>query len=84
MVREVSTCLYTMTPDGYSLIDTPPQYPQVSFASPCSGHGFTFASVIGEITELAMPKALCRPWWAQSRIRMHKTLAIGRLRCYNG
>jgi len=26
-----------------------PHYPQVSFTSPCSGHGFKFASVIGEI-----------------------------------
>ena len=26
-----------------------PAHPQVTIASPCSGHGFKFASVIGEI-----------------------------------
>jgi len=26
-----------------------PDYEQVSFASPCSGHGYKFASVIGEV-----------------------------------
>jgi sarcosine oxidase len=26
-----------------------PDHPQVILASPCSGHGFKFASVIGEI-----------------------------------
>ncbi len=31
------------------IIDLHPDYPQVSFASACSGHGFKFASVIGEI-----------------------------------
>jgi len=43
------TCLYTMTPDGDFLIDRLPGAPQVIVASPCSGHGFKFAPVIGEI-----------------------------------
>jgi sarcosine oxidase len=43
------TCLYTMTPDGDFLIDHVPGAPQIIFASPCSGHGFKFAPVIGEI-----------------------------------
>jgi sarcosine oxidase len=43
------TCLYTMMPDGDFLIDRLPGYPQVIVASPCSGHGFKFAPVIGEI-----------------------------------
>ena len=38
-----------MTPDGDFLIDHLPGAPQVIVASPCSGHGFKFASVIGEI-----------------------------------
>jgi sarcosine oxidase len=42
-------CLFTNSPDKHFLIDTHPGYPQVSFASACSGHGFKFASVIGEI-----------------------------------
>jgi sarcosine oxidase len=43
------TCLYTMTPDGDFLIDRLPGHPQIVVASPCSGHGFKFAPVIGEI-----------------------------------
>lgn len=43
------TCLYTMTPDGDFILDRLPGYPQVIVAAPCSGHGFKFAPVIGEI-----------------------------------
>jgi sarcosine oxidase len=43
------TCLYTMTPDGDFLIDRLPGAAQVIVASPCSGHGFKFAPVIGDI-----------------------------------
>jgi sarcosine oxidase len=43
------TCLYTMTPDGDFLIDQLPGSPGIIVASPCSGHGFKFAPVIGEI-----------------------------------
>jgi sarcosine oxidase len=43
------TCLYTVTPDHDFLIDRMPGSPQVVIASPCSGHGFKFAPVVGEI-----------------------------------
>jgi sarcosine oxidase len=43
------TCRYTMTPDGDFIIDRLPGAPSVIVASPCSGHGFKFAPVIGEI-----------------------------------
>jgi sarcosine oxidase len=43
------TCLYTMTPDHDFIIDRLPGAPNVIVASPCSGHGFKFAPVIGEI-----------------------------------
>ena len=43
------TCLYTMTPDGDFIIDRLPDAPQIIVASPCSGHGFKFAPVIGDI-----------------------------------
>lgn len=48
-LREARVCLYTNTPDHHFLIDVHPDHPQVVLASPCSGHGFKFASVIGEI-----------------------------------
>jgi sarcosine oxidase len=43
------TCLYTMAPDGHFLIDRLPGAANIIVASPCSGHGFKFAPVIGEI-----------------------------------
>jgi sarcosine oxidase len=43
------TCLYTMTPDGHFLIDRLPGASNIIVASPCSGHGFKFAPVVGEI-----------------------------------
>ena len=43
------TCLYTVTPDHDFIIDRLPDAPQIVVASPCSGHGFKFAPVIGEI-----------------------------------
>ncbi len=47
-------CMFTNTPDGHFTIDRHPTYPQVLFTSPCSGHGYKFASVLGEImAELA-------------------------------
>jgi sarcosine oxidase len=42
-------CMYTNTPDGHFLIDELPGAPGVVVASPCSGHGFKFASVLGEL-----------------------------------
>ena len=43
------TCMFTNTPDEHFILDTLPDAPQVIVASPCSGHGFKFAPVIGEI-----------------------------------
>jgi len=43
------TCLYTNSPDGHFIIDTHPSHENVLFACGFSGHGFKFASVIGEI-----------------------------------
>lgn len=42
-------CLFTNAPDEHFIIDRDPELPQVVIASPCSGHGFKFASVVGEI-----------------------------------
>ena len=43
------TCIYTNTPDEHFMIGVLPDRPQVSVAAGFSGHGFKFASVIGEI-----------------------------------
>jgi sarcosine oxidase len=46
---ESVTCLYTVTPDHHFVIGLHPDHGQVTMASPCSGHGYKFAPVIGEI-----------------------------------
>lgn len=47
--RERAICRYTMAPDGHFIIDRHPEVENVLVLSPCSGHGFKFSSVIGEI-----------------------------------
>ena len=52
--KQSRVCIYTMTPDEHFIIDQHPDYPHVVFASPCSGHGFKFSTVIGRLlAELA-------------------------------
>ena len=48
-LRERAVCLYTNTDDGHFVIDHHPAHREVLVVSPCSGHGFKFASAIGEI-----------------------------------
>lgn len=43
------TCLYTNTPDSNFVLDFLPSDSRVIVVSVCSGHGFKFASVIGEV-----------------------------------
>jgi glycine/D-amino acid oxidase-like deaminating enzyme len=38
-----------MTPDHHFILDLHPRYPNVAIAAGFSGHGFKFASVVGEI-----------------------------------
>jgi sarcosine oxidase len=46
---ETVTCMYTLTPDHHFVIGLHPTHPGVVIASPCSGHGYKFATVVGEI-----------------------------------
>ena len=46
---DAKACLFTNTPDMDFVIDLHPEAPNVVFASACSGHGFKFAPVVGEI-----------------------------------
>jgi len=73
---QFKTCLFTNTPDEHFLLERHSSI--VTYASACSGHGFKFCSVIGEImAQLALdgttphdilPFALDRP-------RIRRTLA---------
>ena len=44
-----SVCMFTNTPDEHFIIDRLPKHERVHVVSACSGHGFKFASVVGEI-----------------------------------
>jgi len=48
-VLSMASCIFTNTPDEHFIIDRLPGAENVIVASPCSGHGFKFSSVIGEI-----------------------------------
>ena len=48
-LQALKTCLYTSTPDDEFIIDRHPDDPRIILCSVCSGHGFKFASVFGEM-----------------------------------
>jgi sarcosine oxidase len=53
-LRATATCLYTELPDHHFVLAAHPGHENVVVASPCSGHGYKFCSVVGEIlAELA-------------------------------
>lgn len=59
---ETASCRYTLTPDHHFVIGLHPDHAQVVIASPCSGHGYKFASVVGEIlADLAIGGATRHP-----------------------
>ena len=43
-------CMFTNAPDEHFILDLHPEDARVVVASPCSGHGFKFSSIVGEIT----------------------------------
>jgi sarcosine oxidase len=56
------TCMYTTAPDEHFIIAPHPRHPGVVIASPCSGHGYKFCSVVGEIlADLALDGATRHP-----------------------
>ena len=51
-IVNTATCMYTTFSDGNFLIDWHPDSgKKVLLCSPCSGHGFKFSSVVGEILQ---------------------------------
>src|SRR5205823_7471607 len=49
VLKSAVVCAYTDTPDEHFILDFHPAYRQVLVLCPCSGHGFKFSSVIGEL-----------------------------------
>jgi sarcosine oxidase len=48
-VTNAAVCMYTNTPDHHFAIGQHPEDPRIVILSACSGHGFKFAPVIGDI-----------------------------------
>jgi sarcosine oxidase len=48
-VVDARTCMYTNAPDERFIATSPASLPGVTVLSACSGHGFKFASVMGEL-----------------------------------
>ncbi|MBB3393710.1 MULTISPECIES: N-methyl-L-tryptophan oxidase [unclassified Rhizobium] len=70
------TCRYTMLPSEDFLLDLVPGNPNVVVASPCSGHGFKFTSVVGEIlADLALEGGTGLPIAAFSFDAMNRFVA---------
>jgi sarcosine oxidase len=49
IVDDACVCMYTNTPDERFLVSSPADLPGVTVISACSGHGFKFAPVLGEL-----------------------------------
>ena len=61
-VLRAKTCLYTMTPDEHFVIGAHPRFGSCIVACGFSGHGFKFASVVGEVlADLATDGATRHP-----------------------
>lgn len=45
----LTTCIATNSHDGRFYLDTPSEYPHVSVAAGCTGHGYKFCSVVGDV-----------------------------------
>ena len=54
MISVEKVCLYTVTPDNDFVIDALPGHERVILVSACSGHGFKFTPLLGQIaTDIA-------------------------------
>jgi sarcosine oxidase len=62
MPSRAAICMYTNAPDGHFVIGRVPGIDTLTVVSACSGHGFKFAPVVGEIAaDLAVDGASDRP-----------------------
>jgi sarcosine oxidase len=57
-----AVCYYTMSPDEHFIVGRHPAHDNVAFVAGLSGHGFKFASVLGEVlAELTLDGAARQP-----------------------
>jgi sarcosine oxidase len=61
-IESMAVCMYTNTPDAHFVIDRHPAHENVHVAAGFSGHGFKFASVVGEVmADLALRGGTAHP-----------------------
>jgi sarcosine oxidase len=58
-LRKSAVCMYTNTPDEHFWLDRHPNISQALVVSACSGHGFKFSSVVGEIAAALLMGDTC-------------------------
>ncbi|MGP8077009.1 MAG: N-methyl-L-tryptophan oxidase [Thermoplasmata archaeon] len=66
-VRQAS-CLYTNTPDKNFIVDFHPDCPNMLLVSACSGHGFKFASALGELISIGVLTGSLSPLLSPFRV----------------
>jgi sarcosine oxidase len=64
------TCLYTNTPDKNFIVDFHPASHDAVVVSACSGHGFKFASAMGELVAQGLTTGRLSPLLAPFRLRL--------------
>lgn len=60
-VVKSAVCLYAMTPDHDFILDRHPEMPNVAIGAGFSGHGFKFATAVGEVLAEMVTNPLQRP-----------------------
>jgi sarcosine oxidase len=78
--RRSATCLYTNTADGHFLIAPHARHEDVLVVSACSGHGFKFASAIGEaVADLMMgvPRPDLDPFGRERLVQSSAVRSVG-------
>ena len=84
-VAKATVCLYTNSPDSHFVLGQMPGVPNVTIVSPCSGHGFKFAPLIGEIAaDLALKGGTDYAIDMFSPIRFAPSQAAGRAGTFGG
>ncbi len=81
-VNAIVQCRYTMAPDEDFILDRHPEHQQIVVASACSGHGFKFAPVLGDVlADLATGR---QPTWDIARFRLDRPALKGRWEAHRG
>lgn len=71
----LARCLYTVTPDEHFLITPSATHPRVLLFSACSGHGFKYAPVFGQLAEEWLsenPSAELSAFGLQERVAVNR------------